>query len=246
MIDLRGQTALVTGGAKRLGAALARALARRGVHVVIHYRSSSREAEDLVAELSRMGVKAWTVAGDLGNLDACEPVFEKAVHQAGPIDILVNNASIFPDSRLDDFTASQLFENVQVNAMAPTLLCRLFAGQERPGTIVNFLDTRILDYDRRHVAYHLSKRMLHALTKMMAIEYAPGIRVNAVAPGLVLPPPGQDESYLERLAHTNPLQRHGSADDVAEAAVFLVASDFVTGQVLYVDGGRHLKGRMYD
>jgi len=246
MIDLRGQTALVTGGAKRLGGAVARALARRGVHLVIHYRSSAGEAEALAAELTGLGVKAWTVLGDLGDPAICGPVFEQAVQQAGAIDILVNNASIFPDSRLDDFTADQLFENVQVNAMAPAFLCRLFAAQKRPGTIVNFLDTRILDYDRRHVAYHLSKRMLHALTKMMAVEYAPAIRVNAVAPGLVLPPPGQDERYLERLTHTNPLQRHGSADDVAEAAVFLIASDFVTGQVLYVDGGRHLKGKMYD
>jgi len=95
------------------------------------------------------------------------------------------------------------------------------------------------------VAYHLSKRMLFALTRMMALEFAPRIRVNAVAPGLIIPPPGQDESFLQRLASTNPLGRHGDPADVADAVLYLVGAGFVTGQVIYVDGGRHMRGAVY-
>jgi hypothetical protein len=124
-------------------------------------------------------------------------------------------------------------------------LCREFAKQVRGGAIVNFLDTRVLDYDREHMSYHLSKRALFTLTRAMALEFAPAIRVNAVAPGLVLPPAGKDQSYLDALVHTNPLQAHGSVEDVAAAVLFLVTSPFVTGQVIYVDGGRHMLGGVY-
>ena len=125
------------------------------------------------------------------------------------------------------------------------MIARAFGAQGIEGVIVNFLDTRIEDYDRKHAAYHLSKRMLYTLTRMMAIEFAPLVRVNAVAPGLILPPPGKDESYLAQLAHTNPLGRYGDPSHIVEAVLFLVRNDFVTGQVVFVDGGRHLKGKMY-
>ena len=146
---------------------------------------------------------------------------------------------------MTDFTQEELLANLQVNALSPLWLCRAFAAQQRAGAVVNFLDTRISDYDREHAAYHLSKRMLHALTKMLALELAPRIRVNAVAPGLILPPPGQDETYLRRHINTNPLRRIGTPEGVAAAALFLLRSAFVTGQVIYVDGGRHLKGCVY-
>jgi NAD(P)-dependent dehydrogenase (short-subunit alcohol dehydrogenase family) len=95
------------------------------------------------------------------------------------------------------------------------------------------------------VPYHLSKRLLFDLTKMMAVEFAPRIRVNGIAPGLILPPEGQDDDYLERLADTNPLHDHGSPKDITDALLYLVLAEFVTGQVLFVDGGRHLKGNLY-
>jgi hypothetical protein len=169
----------------------------------------------------------------------------KAVKLAGPIDILVNNASIFPQSGIMDFSPADLAENVQIHAMAPLQLCRDLAAQGRAGDIVNMLDCRITDYDAEHAAYHLSKRMLFSMTRMLAIELAPGIKVNAVAPGLIIPPPGCDESFLERNASTNPLGRWGTVEQIADAVCFLVRSDFVTGQVIFVDGGRNLKGRFY-
>jgi NAD(P)-dependent dehydrogenase (short-subunit alcohol dehydrogenase family) len=120
------------------------------------------------------------------------------------------------------------------------VLSREFARLAGRGKIVNLLDTKIIGYDRAHVAYILSKHMLSVLTRMCALEFAPGITVNGVAPGLILPPLGKDENYLEQLARSVPLKRHGGPEDVAKAVVYLLTSDFVTGQVIFVDGGRHL------
>jgi NAD(P)-dependent dehydrogenase (short-subunit alcohol dehydrogenase family) len=125
-------------------------------------------------------------------------------------------------------------------------LSRRLAAQKRAGSIVNLLDARMLDYDRQHLSYHLSKRALWDLTRIGAIEFAPLIRVNAVAPGLVLPPTGKDTEYLEKLKHTNLLNRYGSPEDVARAVLFLIESPFITGQVIFVDGGRHMRGRVYE
>jgi len=242
---LAGKTALITGAAKRLGAATALALAHRGANLVLHYNTSAEPMAELARQASALGVKVWTLSADLADVDAAAVLFPRAVEAAGPIDFLINNAAVFPDNRLADLTPDDLYGNININALAPLLIARCFAAQQRPGAIVNFLDTRIVDADKRHAAYHLSKRMLFTLTRMMALEFAPGVRVNAVAPGLILPPPGEDEDYLERLASTNPLGRYGSPHDIAEAVLFLLCSDFITGQVLFVDGGRHLRGSMY-
>lgn len=243
--SLSGKVALVTGGAKRLGRACALALAREGVGIVVQYRSSKEEAENTAVAIRSLRVPAWIVQGDQGDPDGAARVFRDAVAQAGPVDFLVNNASIFPESRLDDFTLDDLMDSVRINAFGPLVLARAFAAQQRPGAIVNFLDSRIADYDKTHAAYHLSKRMFFTMTRMMALEFAPRVRVNAVAPGLVLPPEGRDESYLRELASTNPLNTHGDETDVADAVVYLIRARFVTGQILYIDGGRHMRGNVY-
>jgi len=135
---------------------------------------------------------------------------------------------------------------VQVHALAPLTLSRALAKQGRDGHIINMLDSRVTDYDRDHAAYHLSKRMLLTLTRMLAMELAPRIAVNGVAPGLILPPAGKDESYLRDLAHTNPMNRHGGVGDITDAVLYLLTSRFVTGQVMFVDGGRHMRGPLYE
>jgi hypothetical protein len=224
---------------------MAMALAARGANVVIHFRSSADEAEETAEEARNLGVGAWTVRADLGRRAEVETLFGEAVDQAGFVDILINSASIFPESRLDAFTPDDLYANIDVNALAPLLLARAFVARAGRGAIINMLDTRYNDHDASHAAYHLSKRMLFTLTRMMAVEYAPDVRVNAIAPGLVLPPPGKDRQYLLDLAHTNPLGAIGGPDDIARAAVFLLESPFITGQVIFVDGGRHMKGSMY-
>jgi NAD(P)-dependent dehydrogenase (short-subunit alcohol dehydrogenase family) len=242
---LKGATALVTGGAKRLGAACVRVLAGEGTNVCIHYRASGEKAETLAGELRASGITAETVCGDLSDPRGVEKLFEDVVGRVGPVDILVNNASIFQDSTMLDCTVEDVLENISINAMSPFVLARAFAKQGRPGHIINFLDTRVMDYDRTHYAYHLSKRLFHTITRTMALEFAPSIQVNAIAPGLILPPPGKDARYLEELAHTNPLNRFGKVEDIMEALRYLLHSTFVTGQVLYVDGGRHMRGNIY-
>ena len=244
MVELSGKTALVTGGAKRLAAAMALTLAKAGVNVVLHYRSSADAAGYVADEIRALGAQVWTIPADLSSEAEIVRLWREAT-ESGPIDFVVNNASIFPESGLDELTETSLLPSLQVNTLAPFLLGHALLRQDRGGAIVNLLDARIVDHDRTHVAYLLSKRALHSLTKMMAVEFAPRVRVNAVAPGLVLPPAGQGKAYLEERVNTNPLKRYGHVQGVAEAVLFLLRSGFVTGQVIFVDGGRHMRGNMY-
>jgi NAD(P)-dependent dehydrogenase (short-subunit alcohol dehydrogenase family) len=237
---------LVTGGAKRLGRAIALALARAGADVVVHCRSSLSDAQSLAQDIRALGRQAWVAQADLRDAAQAEALFASASASAGGgLDILVNSASIFPKGRLDALDGAQLDDNIHVNALAPFVLGRALARSRRGGCVVNLLDSRIMDYDAEHAAYHLSKRLLATLTRMMALEFAPRVRVNAVAPGLILPPAGEDDGYLERLKRTNPLESHGGPEDVADAVLFLTRSAFVTGQTLFVDGGRHMRGAVY-
>ena len=238
---LLGKTALITGAAKRIGRETALTLADDGVNIIVHHRSSADEAHELVREIEGMGVKAWTVRADFEKPEEYELLIERALAVAGSLDILVNNASIFPSETLEDLTFDSLTSNIQVNAWVPFVLGRAFRRLVGQGKIINMLDSRIKGYDWKHVGYILSKHVLSVMTKMMALEFAPSITVNAVAPGLILPPPGKDESYIDRMIDTVPLVRHGDPQDVADAILYLLKSNFVTGEVIYIDGGRHLK-----
>lgn len=220
-------------------------LAREGLDVAVHYGRSEDDAAELAAWVRDQGRRSVHLGADLRDPGQTEALVARAREALGPVDVLINNASIFPESALRSMNVDDVADNVQINALAPLLLSRAFAGQTEHGSIVNLLDCRIVDYDAKHAAYHLSKRMLYSLTKMMALEFAPQVRVNGVAPGLILPPPGEDEAYLDRLAHTNPMQARGNAGDIVRTIAFLLDSPFVTGQVIYVDGGRHLKGCVY-
>lgn len=246
---LEGRTALVTGAARRIGRAVALDLARQGVRVVVHYRSSREQAEELVGIIEKAGGRAWAVQAALDDPRGVDGLFERARGLAGRLDFLINSASTFPADTLREATAESFLDSIRVNALSPFLLARRFAQACEPqpggGAVVNFLDARIADYDRAHVSYHAGKLLLFTLTRMMSLELAPAVRVNAVAPGLILPPAGKDQAWLERLAPTNPLHSVGSLRDITEAVTFLLRSGFVTGQVIFVDGGRHLKGSVY-
>ncbi|MCP4600393.1 MAG: SDR family oxidoreductase [Proteobacteria bacterium] len=245
MYEIDGRTVLITGSAQRIGRATALDLAKRGMNVVIHYHTSNNAAEDLVEKIRDFGQNAWAVQADLSDPSEAEALISQSVERSGHIDVLINSASVFPRSRITDFTKKDLELNIQVNAFSPLILSRAFAAQTVKGVIINFLDSRITDYDKEHAAYHLSKRMLFTITRMLALELAPGIRVSGVAPGLILPPPGEDMNYLERKKHSLPLERFGDLESIVETVRFLIAGDFVTGQVIFVDGGRHLRGKMY-
>jgi NAD(P)-dependent dehydrogenase (short-subunit alcohol dehydrogenase family) len=240
-VSLIGKTALITGASKRIGRETALSLADEGVNIAVHFRSSDKDACELCGELSELGVKSWTIQADFTRQEDYETLIERTLIAAGSLDILANNASEFPSDTLEDIMLDGFMSNMQVNAWAPFILCRAFKYQVGHGKIINLLDSRINGYDWNHTGYILSKHVLSVLTRMMALQYAPDITVNAVAPGLILPPPGKDESYLEKLKDTVPLKRHGDPDDIADAIVFLAKSDFITGEVIYVDGGRHLK-----
>jgi NAD(P)-dependent dehydrogenase (short-subunit alcohol dehydrogenase family) len=244
--SLAGKTALITGAAKRIGKAIATALAQSGVHVAVHYNQSAADAVSLCEELQRLGVSAWPIQGDLMDAGQTAKVFQDAVARAGPIDLLVNNASIFERDTLWEATEESIAKNVRIHAVAPLILSRELAKQQRAAHVVNLLDTRVAVYDREHASYDLSKSMLLTLTRMLALELAPNVAVNAVAPGSILPPPGLGEGHLSKLAQANPQQRIGAPEDIAQAVLFLLRSRFITGQVIYVDGGIHMKGRIYD
>ena len=246
MQGLKGKTALITGGAKRLGAALATGIAAAGAQVVIHCHRSQDEAEKLKDTIIDAGGDASVIEADLADNALSDTLVGRAIALAGPLDILINNASIFQEAPFMEMEPDAIHKNMNINASAPMLIARRFAEQRRKGTIINLLDTLVMDYDKRHVPYHLSKRTLHTLTRIMAVEFAPKIRVNAIAPGLILPPQGKDITYLESLAHSNPLKKHGGASDIVDAALYLLGAEFVTGQTLFVDGGRHLRGSMYE
>jgi len=245
MEQLTGKTALVTGAAQRIGRAIATAMAGAGANVVIHYNSSGEEAERLATDLAGRGINVWTIQADLSKPTEAAALIGRTLSLTNSLDLLVNNASTFPESALTNFTSVELHDSIDMNALGPFAIARSFHQLGCTGAVVNLLDCMIADYDRKHVAYHLSKRMLFSLTRMMAVEFAPAVRVNAVAPGLTLPPVGKDESYLAGLASSNLLNAVGSVEDVAEAVLFLLRSTFVTGQVIYVDGGRNLRGAMY-
>ncbi len=238
---LKGKVALVTGASKRIGRALAIALAEEGVHIVAHDRRNlEADTIKVCSEVVECGAKSWPVMADLEKPEEYETLIARALRAAGSLDILVNNASIFLPSTIMDVGFGDVMQHVHVNAWTPFVLSREFSRLVKRGKIVNLLDTKITGNDREHVAYILSKHALSSLTRMCALEFAPDITVNAVAPGLILPPAGKDEAYLDRLAQTVPLKRHGGPDDIAEAVLYLLRSDFVTGQTIYVDGGRHL------
>jgi NAD(P)-dependent dehydrogenase (short-subunit alcohol dehydrogenase family) len=242
---LAGQWALVTGAAKRIGRAIAQGLGAAGINVVVHYRSSEEEAAAAVTELRHRGVAARAVQADLSRPGEAETLVARARQAAGELDMVINSAAVFPATNLADMTFEEMVADLRINAWAPFRIGMAFAALERPGSIVNILDSRMLLNDSSHAAYHLSKRTLFALTRMMALELAPRVRVNAVAPGPILPPPGKDEAYLARVAEGNPLRKWGTPEQIAATVLYLLQCEFVTGQVIFVDGGMHMRGSVY-
>jgi pteridine reductase len=238
---LERKKALVTGAGRRIGRAIVLELAAAGVSPLLHYHRSQAEAMQLAREVGDLGVEPYLLQADLSDRESVADLCRNAFGVLGPVDFLVSSAAIYPESSVLSFDWDDLAQALQVNAFAPLELARAFARQGGSGAIVNLLDARIADYDARHAAYHLSKRMLSSLTRMLARELAPSVRVNAVAPGVILPPEGCEGD----LARTNSLQRVGTVEDVARAVRYLLEADFVTGEIVYVDGGRHLRGGMY-
>lgn len=241
--NLDGMVALVTGGALRIGRALALALADRGARVAIHYGNSAEAAAKTVAATQDLGVEAAAFQADLREHSRTEELVDRVAERFGKVDLLVNSAAAFAPATIADTTETLWDEQFSVNLKAPFFLARAFArhiGTDRPGQIVSIADWRALRPDPGFLAYSLTKAGIIAMTRGLAVALAPNIRVNAIAPGAVLPPHDRDEAFLEEVGKRTPLGRHGSPDEVAAALLYLVTAGFVTGQVLFVDGGEHL------
>ncbi|MBF0311086.1 MAG: SDR family oxidoreductase [Magnetococcales bacterium] len=247
-MELQGHNVLITGGARRVGAAIARHLAAKGASLALHCNRSREEAQALAGELIRPGVRVVVVQADLTRTDQVMALPALAAAELGPLSVLINNASIFEPGELASTSLEQWQRHLQVNLTAPFLLMQAFAARLPPalpdiplrGRIINILDRSVVRPRAGYAAYSVSKEALWSLTRLAAKEWGPAIAVNAVGPGPVLPPEGGSEEAFQRLGRRLPLGRTGSPDAVAEAVAFLLSQDFLTGNLLLVDGGEHL------
>lgn len=241
---MNSRTVLITGAARRIGAALARAMHADGMNVVVHCHRSKADAETLVADLNgQRGASAACIQADLLRSASCTQLVEFAVARFGAIDALINNASAFFPTPIAQTTEQEWETLVSLNMKAPFFLSRAAAPllRERSGCIVNVADIHGFRPLKAHPVYSAAKAGLLMLTRALAKELGPEIRVNAVAPGPVLFPDGLDEELKERIIGQTMLKRQGSPQDVVEAIRYLLNhADYVTGQVLVVDGGRTL------
>ncbi|MFA5204291.1 MAG: SDR family oxidoreductase [Lentisphaeria bacterium] len=241
MQDLSGWRVLVTGGARRLGGAMARRLARGGAAVAVHYHRSEAEARELVAELATLSPGPHlAVPADLRSPQAVEALLPALIGRGFRPNALVNNASVYRRQPLAAATDASVAEDYQVNFFAPFALMRAFQRLAETGCIINLLDQRVAQADPGAGVYALAKKSLRDATEAAALEWAPAVRVNGIAPGLVLPPPGVAPDKMARLLEQVPLRRAVGVAEIAEAAAFLLASPAATGLILYLDGGLHL------
>jgi NAD(P)-dependent dehydrogenase (short-subunit alcohol dehydrogenase family) len=242
--------ALVTGGAKRLGRACAEALAEEGYGIALHYNTSAAEAEAFAAALQSRGTAVVLRQADLADSGAAlglVAAFEAA--GASPVTALINSASLFEHDVFGDVTPEQFERQMRVNALSPTLLMQAFAKAlpaDRRGAVVNFLDYKLAQPYPDHLTYTMSKYALLGATELGARALAPRIRVNAVAPGYVLPAPNQTDGDYARLHSQTPLGYGATANDVAEAVRLLVTNDALTAQTIYVDAGLRMAPRDRD
>lgn len=243
---LCGKTVLVTGGARRIGAAIVRALAAEGASAVIHCNRSVGAAEALAAELRRIhSVEAFVVQRDLSAPDAGDALFEDVVKATGGrLDAIVNSASEYAVSAAETISEAESARAMRIHVDAPVALLRRLAemaGEPRKAA-VNILDARIAHgEDKTHAAYMAAKRRLASLSSVLALELAPRVRLNSVAPGAVLEGDGESREDFARLAAFNPMGILGTPEGLADCVLFLLRSDFVAGQILFYDGGYHLR-----
>ena len=233
--------AIVTGAARRLGRACAIRLAEMGFDIAVVFNNSESEAATLANEMRTMGRRSLLLKRDLRDALACESIVRECAAELGVPSVLVNNASIFERAPLLDTSTEKFDANFAIHVRAPFILTREFAKIAETGIVVNMLDTRVARRSTSYFAYLLSKKTLFEMTQLAAAELAPKIRVNAIAPGFILPSEGSTISGDSlRLVDKIPMQTKGDPADIADALRFLVESDFVTGETIFVDGGENL------
>jgi pteridine reductase len=240
-MDVTGKVALVTGAARRVGRAIALELGRAGCDLAIHYRTSEADAEQLAGEVEQLGRRVALIDGDLADAAVPQRLVDRAASALGRLDILVNNASEFAKAPLAEADAAVWERMLRVNVVAPGLLARAAAPLMRSagaGRIVNLVDMLADRPVKAYGPYCASKAALANLTRSLALELAPQITVNAVAPGIAVFPDDYDVALRERLVSRVPLRREGTPEEIAAMVRFLVVEgDYITGQIIHVDGG---------
>ena len=246
-MELNGKVVLITGG-KRMGAVIATTLAAAGADVALVYNRSRAEADETVAAVRELGRKAVSVQADVSSEQDCAHAVEATVAQLGRLDILINMASLYRSKPFDQLSAADWDRQMSVDLRATFLFSRaaaLVMKRVGGGRIINFADWVVASGRPRYAGYlpyYVAKAGVKALTEALALELAADrILVNAIAPGPILPPPDMNEKESASVVQNTPLGRWGGADEIAKAVMFLVQSDFVTGETIRVDGGRHIK-----
>ncbi len=241
-MSLENKNILITGAAKRIGRALALILAQHGANIIIHYNRSMAEAFEVQKEIESLGRRAYLIQADLNNPDHILELMKK-VNAIGTLFGLINNASIFEPITFTTTTLDAWQRHFMINLTAPFLLSKLFAEQletNQEGRIVNILDWRAFRPGKNHFPYTISKSALAALTYSLALELAPNITVNGLALGAILPPMNQGKN-IDEIISPVPAKRWGTLNEVGDALVFLLdGPTYITGEIIHVDGGRHL------
>ncbi len=242
-MELRGKTALVTGGAKRIGREIALALAKKGARLLIHYNTSEKEAEHVASEIKSLNADCLLFQADLSKTENILKLTAEIFSRVRTVEILINSASLFYKTPFGTVEESDWDRLVDTNLKGPFLLSKEIGNKMfnyGGGKIINIADWSGLRPYKDYSPYCVSKGGLIALTKALARDLAPKVTANAVAPGPVLTPPDMSEHEKEAIANATLLGRWGSPEDVANAVIFLAESDFINGTVLVVDGGRSI------
>ena len=234
------KAALVTGGAKRVGAEIVKRLAELGYNIALHYNSSIDNAKKIKREVELAGIICKLFQCDFTEEGKVSTLIKEVKKEFPGLILLINNASIFIREKIIN-TENHIYNKIfNINFKTPFILSRDFSKNVNKGNIINIIDTKIAKNDFKYSAYTLSKKALADFTLMSAIEFAPGIRVNGIAPGLILPPAGETDEYLEKIAKNIPLKKKGEINDVINALEFLLNNEYITGQIIYVSGGQQL------
>jgi NAD(P)-dependent dehydrogenase (short-subunit alcohol dehydrogenase family) len=243
-MELRGKVALITGSGVRLGRAIAKALAKEGCDLAMHYNRSAVEAESLREELKVFGGRYELFQADLSSPEQINNLVASIDVKFPHLDILVNNAGIYPKGKGLETDKETLLQVFSVNLFAQILLIKAFASQlpeTAYGKIVNISDSKIFRHGTDHFAYRLTKSAINEMTMQFALELAPRITVNAVAPGIMMPLAGLEGMDMQPVVERRvPLKRIGSPEMIAENVVHLLKQDFITGQIIRVDGGENI------
>ncbi len=234
-------TAIVTGGAIRIGRAMALHLARKGFDIALFYHGSETAAQKTIQEIQSQGVQCQGYARDLGKLDETESLIGNVLQDFKNVELLVNSAANFIQENIEQTQLETLVDTLQLNLMAPYLLMRDYKRQVNKGLIVNILDERVARTVPTFAIYSVSKVALQHLTELAAVEWGQSIRVNGIAPGLILSPQGGPPDYLEKAAKRVPTRTHGTLECLLKALDYLMENQFVNGETLFVDGGESLR-----